>query len=120
MLVSLPVVGEFVVPEPAKSQCLTNVINLCKASGKCKQSVGSLESVWSSPIWTGHPSNEGGGAGTMSGTCAKFTGGDRKHNARGRWSVGKKVRLIEASMAPGQSVSLVARTYGVASNLLYR
>lgn len=56
----------------------------------------------------------------MSGTCAKFTGGDRKHNARGRWSVGKKVRLIEASMAPGQSVSLVARTYGVASNLLYR
>lgn len=31
----------------------------------------------------------------MSGTCAKFTGGDRKHNARGRWSVGKKVRLIE-------------------------
>ena len=45
MLASLPVVGEFVVPEPAKSQCLTNVINLCKASGKCKQSVSSLESV---------------------------------------------------------------------------
>lgn len=32
---------------------------------------------------------------------------------RRRWSVGEKVRLIEASMAPGQSVSLVARTYGV-------
>ena len=39
---------------------------------------------------------------------------------RRRWSVGEKVRLIEASMAPGQSVSLVARTYGVAPNLLYR
>ena len=42
MLASLPHVGEFVVPEPAKSQCLTNVINLCKASGKSKQSVSSL------------------------------------------------------------------------------
>ncbi len=36
------------------------------------------------------------------------------------WSVGEKVRLIEVSMAPGQSVFLVARPYGVAQNLLYR
>ncbi|SFW74495.1 Transposase [Desulfovibrio desulfuricans] len=37
-----------------------------------------------------------------------------------RWPVGGKVRLIEASMAPGQSVSLVGRAYGVALTLLYR
>ena len=45
MLSSLPVVRGFVVPASAKSQCLTNVINLCKASGKSKQSVGSLEKL---------------------------------------------------------------------------
>lgn len=39
---------------------------------------------------------------------------------RRRWSVGEKVRLVEASLVPGQSVSLVARTYGVVPNLLYR
>ena len=43
-----------------------------------------------------------------------------KITPRRRWSVGEKVRLLEASMAPGQSVFLVARTYGVAQNLLYR
>ena len=35
-----------------------------------------------------------------------------------RWSVSEKIRLIEASMASGQSVSLVARTYGLAPTLL--
>ena len=37
-----------------------------------------------------------------------------KITPRRRWSVGEKVRLIEASMAPGQSISLVVRAYGVA------
>ena len=74
------------------------------------------------PISTGHPSNSGGGAGTMAGTSAKTSSTVEIVNItpRRRWSVGEKVRLIEASMAPGQSVSLVARTYGVAPNLLYR
>jgi len=40
--------------------------------------------------------------------------------SRCRWSIGEKVCLIEASMPPGQSASLVARTYGVAPNLHYR
>lgn len=58
----------------------------------------------------------------MSGTIAKISSTVEIVNItpRRRWSVGEKVRLIEASMAPGQSVSLVARTYGVAPNLLYR
>ena len=58
----------------------------------------------------------------MSGTSAKTSSTVEIVNItpRRRWSVGEKVRLIEASMAPGQSVSLVARTYGVAPNLLYR
>ena len=50
----------------------------------------------------------------------KLNGGDRKHNARCRWPVDEKVRLIEVSMAPGSSISLVARTYDVAPTLLYR
>lgn len=58
----------------------------------------------------------------MAGTSAKTSSTVEIVNItpRRRWSVGEKVRLIEASMAPGQSVSLVARTYGVAPNLLYR
>ncbi len=39
---------------------------------------------------------------------------------RRRWSVAEKIRMIEASMADGQSISQVARAYGVAPNLLYR
>ena len=58
----------------------------------------------------------------MAGTSAKTSSTVEIVNItpRRRWSVGEKIRLIEASMAPGQSVSLVARTYGVAPNLLYR
>ena len=57
----------------------------------------------------------------MSGTSAKTSSTVEIVNItpRRRWSVGEKVRLIEASMAPGQSVSLVARTYCVAPTLLY-
>ncbi|WP_411330518.1 transposase [Desulfovibrio desulfuricans] len=57
----------------------------------------------------------------MAGTCAKTSSTVEivGITPRRRWSVGEKVRLIEASMAPGQSVSL-ARTHGVAPNLLYR
>ena len=39
---------------------------------------------------------------------------------RRRWSVAEKIRMIEASMAEGQSISQVARACGVAPNLLYR
>ena len=58
----------------------------------------------------------------MAGTSAKTNSTVEIVNItpRRRWSVSEKIRLIEASMAPGQSVSLVARTYGVAPNLLYR
>ena len=54
----------------------------------------------------------------MSGTSAKTSSTVEIVNImpRRRWSVGEKVRLIEASMPPGQSVSLVARTYGFAPN----
>jgi len=82
----------------------------------------AMYSAGVAPISTGHPSNSGGGAGTMAGTSAKTSSTVEIVNItpRRRWSVGEKVRLIEASMAPGQSVSLVARAYGVAPNLLYR
>ena len=58
----------------------------------------------------------------MAGTSAKTssTGEIVNITPRRRLSVGEKIRLIEASMAPGQSVSLVARTYGLAPTLLYR
>ena len=39
---------------------------------------------------------------------------------RRRWMTVQKLRIIEASYAPGESVSSVARRYGVAPNLLYR
>lgn len=46
----------------------------------------------------------------MGGTSAKASSTVEIVNImpRRRWSVGEKVRLIEASMASGQSVSLVA------------
>ena len=39
---------------------------------------------------------------------------------RRRWTTEQKLRIIEASYAPGESVSSVARRHGVALNLLYR
>ncbi len=56
----------------------------------------------------------------MAGTGAKTSSTVEMVNITPRrcWSVGEKVCLIEAGMAPGQSVSLVARTYGVAPNCL--
>jgi transposase-like protein len=39
---------------------------------------------------------------------------------RRRWTTEQKLRIIEASCEPGESVSSVARRYGVAPNLLYR
>jgi transposase len=39
---------------------------------------------------------------------------------RRRWTTEQKLRIIEASYAPGESVSSVARRHGVAPNLLYR
>jgi transposase len=39
---------------------------------------------------------------------------------RRRWTTGQKLRIIEASCEPGESVSSVARRHGVAPNLLYR
>ena len=48
----------------------------------------------------------------MAGTSAKTSSTVEIVNItpRRRWSVGEKIRLIEASMAPGQSVSLVVTT----------
>lgn len=37
-----------------------------------------------------------------------------------RWSAEQKLRIIEESLEPGESVSSVARRHGVAPNLLYR
>jgi transposase len=39
---------------------------------------------------------------------------------RRRWSVAEKVRILEESLEPGESISAVARRNGVAPNLLYR
>src|SRR5215471_10967395 len=39
---------------------------------------------------------------------------------RRRWTTEQKLRIIEASYVPGESVSSVARRHGVAPNPLYR
>jgi len=39
---------------------------------------------------------------------------------RRRWSASEKLRVVEESLAPGASVSEVARRNGVAPNLLFR
>ncbi|MDL2268338.1 IS3 family transposase [Desulfovibrio sp. OttesenSCG-928-G15] len=39
---------------------------------------------------------------------------------RRRWSIAEKVRMVEETYLPGMSVSHVARTHGVAPNLLFR
>lgn len=39
---------------------------------------------------------------------------------RRSWSAEQKLRIIEESLAPGETVSSVARRNGVAPNLLYR
>ena len=39
---------------------------------------------------------------------------------RRRWTTEQKLRIIEVSCQPGESVSSVARRHGVAPNLLYR
>jgi transposase len=39
---------------------------------------------------------------------------------RRHWSTGAKLRIIEESFQPGETVSSVARRNGVAPNLLYR
>lgn len=39
---------------------------------------------------------------------------------RRRWSTEQKLRIIEESFASGETVSSVARRYGVAPNLLFR
>ena len=39
---------------------------------------------------------------------------------RRHWSTAQKLRIIEESYAPGETVSAVARRHGVAANLLFR
>ena len=39
---------------------------------------------------------------------------------RRRWSTTEKVRLVEQTMQPGSSVSLVARRHGISPSLLFR
>jgi transposase len=39
---------------------------------------------------------------------------------RRHWSTEKKLRIIEESLEPGETVSSAARRHGVAPNLLYR
>ncbi|RZN06370.1 hypothetical protein CWO91_29420 [Bradyrhizobium genosp. SA-3] len=38
---------------------------------------------------------------------------------RRRWSYGEKVRLVEVTLRPGETVCGVARRHGVAHNLLF-
>src|SRR5215213_8293917 len=38
---------------------------------------------------------------------------------RRRWTAAEKVRLVEATLAPGMTVSLVARQNGIAANQLF-
>ena len=39
---------------------------------------------------------------------------------RRRWSVAEKIRLVEATLQPGLSVSFVARKHGLSPSLLFR
>jgi transposase-like protein len=39
---------------------------------------------------------------------------------RRRWTASEKVRIVEETLEPGMTVSLVARRHGVAPNLLGR
>ena len=39
---------------------------------------------------------------------------------RRRWRTQDKLRMIEETLLPGESISVVARRHGVAPNLLYR
>jgi transposase len=39
---------------------------------------------------------------------------------RRHWTTQQKLQIIEESLAPGETVSAVARRHGVAANLLYR
>lgn len=39
---------------------------------------------------------------------------------RRRWSTQDKLQMIEETLLPGESISVVARRHGVAPNLLYR
>ena len=39
---------------------------------------------------------------------------------RRRWTVPEKLRIVEDTLVPGESISAVARRHGVAPNLLYR
>ena len=39
---------------------------------------------------------------------------------RRRWPAAKKLRIVEESFEPGETVSSVARRHGLAANLLYR
>jgi transposase len=43
----------------------------------------------------------------------------RQVERRRRWSVGEKVRLVEATMQPGASVAAVADRHGVSRSLLF-
>lgn len=40
--------------------------------------------------------------------------------ARKRWTASQKIRIVEESMQPGNSVSRVARSHGVSPALLYK
>jgi transposase len=39
---------------------------------------------------------------------------------RRRWSVAEKIRLVEETLQPGMSVSLVARKHGISPGLLFK
>ena len=45
-----------------------------------------------------------------------ITGTERRR----RWTAAEKLGIVEETLLPGESVSAVARRYGVAANLLYR
>jgi transposase len=55
----------------------------------------------------------------MSDDCQRIeiiTGMERRR----RWTAAEKLRIVEETLVPGDSVSAVARRHGVAPNLLYR
>src|SRR5262245_39132193 len=76
------------------------------------------------PVSTGHPASLGGLGDILKHVPMSddyqrielITGTARRR----RWTTEQKLRIIEASCEPGESVSSVARRHGVAPNLLYR
>src|SRR5262245_34716516 len=117
-----------VVPSPAWSEVLdatSRTICAPMFSNLFSSSI-SLATVTPelAPVSTGHPAYLGGLGDILKHVPMSddyqrielITGTARRR----RWTTEQKLRIIEASCEPGESVSSVARRHGVAPNLLYR